>query len=324
MRIALLARPAALAAALAAALTAIPAAREAATVRTLAVTIDDLPWNHQGEGAFLDAAGRGTDSMLAALRAHKAPSVSVVNEGKLEAPTPDERAARIALLKRWVDDGHVLGNHGYSHLDANALTADAYLADVAKGDAVTRELMRQRRPYPLYFRHPYTHTGDTLEKRDAITRGLTARGYTVMPHTIENADWLFNVGYVRADEAGRARLREAYLAHTTAATAFAEAKALELFGRADVPQVLLIHTLALNADTLDAVLTMFESRGYRFITLDAALRDKAYATPDAFAGKNGPSWLFRWSRTIAPTASFREDPEVPSWVTALYQAAEGR
>ena len=34
--------------------------------RRMAVTIDDLPWNHQGEGTgFLDAAGRGTDAMLA-------------------------------------------------------------------------------------------------------------------------------------------------------------------------------------------------------------------------------------------------------------------
>ncbi len=293
--------------------------------RTMAVTIDDLPWNHQGEGAgFVDAASRGTDAMLAALRAHRAPSVSVVNEGKLEAPTPEEHAARVALLKRWVDAGHVLGNHGYSHRDANALTAAAYLADIARGDAVTRELMRPRQPYPLYFRHPYTHTGDTLEKRDAITRGLTARGYTVMPHTIENADWLFNVAYVRADAAGRARLREAYLAHTAAAAAFAEAKARELFGRDDVPQTLLIHTLALNADALDALLTMFEGRGYRFITLEQGMRDKAYATPDVFVGRNGPSWLFRWSRSLAPASSFRDDPEVPAWVTSLYQAAQDR
>ena len=111
------------------------------------------------------------------------------------------RRARRAV-KQWVDAGHVLGNHGYSHRDANALTADAYLADVARGDAVTRELMRPHRPYTLFFRHPYTHTGDTLEKRDAITRGLAARGYTVMPHTIENADWLFNVAYVTGRRCG--------------------------------------------------------------------------------------------------------------------------
>jgi peptidoglycan/xylan/chitin deacetylase (PgdA/CDA1 family) len=317
---------AAIALVVAAALTAAAGARQPARpARTMAITIDDLPWNHQGEGAgFLDAARRGTDAMLAALRAHQAPSVSVVNEDKLQAPTPDEHAARVALLKRWVEAGHVLGNHGYSHRDANALTADAYLADIAKGDAITRELMRDRRPYTLYFRHPYTHTGDTLEKRDAITRGLTARGYTVMPHTIENADWLFNVAYVRADAAGRARLLEAYLAHTAAVTGFAEAKAVELFGREHVPQTLLIHTLAINADALEPLLTMFEGRGYRFITLDEAMRDTAYATPDVFVGRNGPSWLFRWSRTIAPASSFREDPEVPAWVMALYQAARER
>ena len=294
------------------------------STRAIAVTIDDLPWNHQGEGtSFIDAARRGTDAMLAALRAHRVPTVSVVNEGKLEASTAEERVARIALLEQWVEAGHILGNHGYSHRDANALTAEAYLADIAKGDTVTRELMRRRQPYVLYFRHPYTHTGDTIEKRDAITRGLTARGYTVMPHTIENSDWLFNVPYVKADAAGRAKLLEAYLAQTAAATAFAETKAAELFGRDDVPQTLLIHTLALNADALDRLLGMFESRGYRFITLDEAMRDKAYATPDVYAGKTGPSWLFRWSRTIAPASNFRDDPEVPSWVLALYQAAQG-
>jgi peptidoglycan/xylan/chitin deacetylase (PgdA/CDA1 family) len=319
-------RPALLVLYVALAMATFPAAQQPATPRrTVAVTIDDLPWNHQDEGqGFVEAARRGTDAMLAALRAHRVPTVSVVNENKLEAPTADERAARVALLTQWVDAGHVLGNHGYSHRDANALTAEAYLADIAKGDAITRELMRGRQPYTLYFRHPYTHTGDTLEKRDAITRGLAARGYTVMPHTIENSDWLFNVPYVKADAAGRAKLRETYLAHTAAATAFAEGKAAELFGRDDVPQTLLIHALALNADALDALLTMFEGRGYRFITLDEALRDKAYATPDVYVGKTGPSWLFRWSRTLAPTSRFRDDPDVPAWVMALHEAAQRR
>src|SRR5688572_7611117 len=97
-------------------LVTIPTARQpAAKTRTIAVTIDDLPWNHQGDGpGFLDAARRGTDAMLAALQAHRVPTVSVVNEDKLAAPAPHERAARVALLKQWVDAGHVLGNHGYS------------------------------------------------------------------------------------------------------------------------------------------------------------------------------------------------------------------
>lgn len=300
-----------------------PAAQPAApSVRTMAVTIDDLPFVPRGRGEYLPAAQRGTAAILSTLRKHGVPAVGFVNEDKLEAPTADERAARVALLEQWVAAGHVLGNHTYSHPDANRLTAEAYLDEVDKGEVVTKRLMQARRPYPLYFRHPATHTGDTAEKKAEIARGLAARGYTITPHTIENSDYLYDVAYARADAATRAKLAESYLAHTDAATAFAEQKARELFGRDDVPQTLLIHTMAINVDHLDALLGRLVARGYRFITLEAAMRDRAYATPDVFVGRHGPSWLFRWSRTLAPASNFSADPEVPAWVMALFQAAQ--
>jgi peptidoglycan/xylan/chitin deacetylase (PgdA/CDA1 family) len=79
-----------------------------------------------------------------------------------------ENGARTALLTRWVAAGHTLGNHTYSHPDANALSADAYQQDIARGDHVTRELMAGRGPYTQYFRHPFTHTGDTADKKASI------------------------------------------------------------------------------------------------------------------------------------------------------------
>jgi peptidoglycan/xylan/chitin deacetylase (PgdA/CDA1 family) len=291
------------------------AARQASSpVRTMAVTIDDLPWVQRAADDPLAAAQRGTDAILAALKKHGAPAVGFVNEQQLEVPTAAEREARTALLKRWVDAGHVLGNHTFSHPDANRLTVEAYLADIDKGEAVTKRLMHARRPYPLYFRHPFTHTGDTAEKKAGIAQGLASRGYRIAPHTIENADYLFDVLYVTADAAQKAKLAEAYLAHSHAATVFAEDKARELFGRDDVPQTLLIHTRAINADHLDALLARLVARGYRFITLDEAMRHPAYATPDVYVGRTGPTWLFRWSRTVAPASNFQADPEVPAWV----------
>ena len=292
----------------------------AATRRTMAVTIDDLPFVHRGD-TYLPAAQRGTDAILAALKKHHAPAVGFVNEVQLDGGGPGERAARTALLQRWVDAGHVLGNHTFSHPDANGLTVDAYLAEIDKGEPVTKRLMQPRRPYTLYFRHPMTHTGDTAAKKAGIAQGLASRGYTIAPHTIENSDYLFDAAYEVAAPDARARLAEAYLAHTLAATAFAEAKAQELFGRDDVPQTLLIHTRTINAEHLDALLARLVARGYRFITLDEAMRDRAYATPDAYVGRNGPSWLFRWSRTIAPASDFRADPDMPEWAfTAAKQA----
>lgn len=290
--------------------------------RTMAVTIDDLPFVHRGD-SYLPGARRGTDAILAALKKHHAPAVGFVNEVQLDGGGLDERAARTALLQQWVDAGHVLGNHTFSHPDANGLSVEAYLAEVDKGEVVTKRLMQPRRPYTLFFRHPMTHTGDTAEKKAGIAQGLTSRGYTIAPHTIENSDYLFDAAYEVAAPEARARLAEAYLTFTLAATAFAEGKARELFGRDDVPQTLLIHTRTINADHLDALLARLAARGYRFITLDEAMRDRAYATPDVYVGKPGPSWLFRWSRTIAPASDFRADPEIPAWVFADAKKALG-
>jgi len=44
----------------------------------------------------------------------------------------------------------------------------------------------------------------------------------------------------------------------------------------------------LNADSLGDVIERLEKRGYQFISLDEALRDAAYLTPDEFVGPMGP------------------------------------
>jgi len=293
----------------------------AAAPRTMAVTVDDLP--------FVDPAGRhdladadaATTAIIGALGAASAPAVGFVNEDKLDAP--GGRAARIELLRRWVAGGHLLGNHTWSHPDLNRLTAAAFLADVDRGARVWPTL--QADAAPRFFRHPMTHTGDIAEKRNAVLAGLAARGYAVAPHTIENADYAFNVGFARArrqrDAALQARIVDAYLAHTAAVTAFAERKAAEIFGRDDVPQTLLIHANALQAEALPALLTAMTARGYRFVPLAAAMGDPAYQSPDTLVTRFGPSWLFRWARSLGRPTSFSGDPEPPAWITDL--AAQG-
>src|SRR5204863_5540678 len=134
------------------------------------------------------------------------------------------------------------GNHTYTHPDFNRLTVEQFQEEIAKGDVITRKLMEARKPYQLYFRHPMTHTGDTKEKKEAIEKFLTERGYKVTPHTIENSDFIYTVPYSRAlqhkDEAQLKRLRDAYLDYTIAATEFAERISPQIFKR-EVAQLLL-------------------------------------------------------------------------------------
>ena len=286
--------------------------------RTMAVTFDDLPYVNFGNGVYIKNARAATAKILSTLKKHKVPAVGFVNEDKLE----HSREERIALLRQWVESGMILGNHTYSHPDFNSLTVEQFEEEITKGEVVTKQLMRARQPYQLYFRHPMTHTGDTNEKKDAIEKFLETRGYKVTPHTIENSDFIFNVPYAEAlenDEALAKRLRDEYLAYTIAATEFAEKISPEVFGH-EIPQLLLLHANAITADCLDEMLKKLEARGYTFVTLDAVMADPAYQTKVTYVTKFGPTWLFRWMKSKGMDVDFGADADPPKWVMDLYNA----
>jgi len=302
---------------------AVALGQEQVRARTMSVTFDDLPFVTVDQPYF-PAAKRTTTALLDVLGRHHAPALGFVNEGQLEAGG-QRRPEREALLQQWIDAGMALGNHTYSHPDLNALTVEAFEQQIINGEPTVKRLMAaraSRASSPLFFRHPMTHTGDTKEKKDAVDAFLAARGYRIAPHTVENSDFIFNTVYVRAQAAGdRAlvkRVSDAYVDLTMAATTFAESASQTLFGRS-IPQTLLLHSNTLNAELLDAVLTRFEARGYRFITLEDAMSDAAYATPDTTVTASGPTWLWRWATTRKVRLDAKEDPEVPAWVMAAYR-----
>jgi len=105
--------------------------------RTIAVTFDDLPFIAMGEGDYLTRARAATAKILKTLNKHKVPAVAFVNEHMLEHAT--EREARIALLRDWVKNGMILGNHTYSHPDFNNLTVEQFQEEITKGEVVSRD-----------------------------------------------------------------------------------------------------------------------------------------------------------------------------------------
>jgi peptidoglycan/xylan/chitin deacetylase (PgdA/CDA1 family) len=300
------------------ALTAVLANQQPAPGRLIALTFDDLPYVAI-DSAYLPGARRATQSLLDILAKHRAPAIGFVNERQLEG---GDRDARIALLRQWLDRGMMLGNHTYSHPDFNSVSIEQFQDEILKGEVETRRLLAGRPPGRLFFRHPMTHTGNTKEKKEAIEKFLSDRGYTIAPHTVENSDFIFNQVYARAraksDRALAMKVREAYLEFTFAATAFAESISPKIFGR-EIAQTLLLHANDLNADCLDELLTRYERRGYRFVTLEQAMADPAYRTPDTLVTAYGPTWLWRWTRSLGMNASFAGDPEVPAWVMELYK-----
>ncbi|HEX8211574.1 MAG TPA: polysaccharide deacetylase family protein [Longimicrobium sp.] len=283
------------------------ASGSSAQARSVAVTFDDLP----------ASAADITPRLLASIRGQGVPATGFVNEANLRA---DPRA-RTAQLRMWVDAGFELGNHTYSHPSAHRTPLPRYLDEIARGDSVTRLLMAVRGARPRFFRHPSLHTGRTLAYRDEVHRFLARRGYRVAPVTFDNQEWVFAIVYARAasrgDSAEMRRIADGYLRHMAESFDHFEALSRTLFGR-EIPQVLLLHANRLNADHFDSVAAILRRRGYRFVRLEDALRDPAYASRDTYTGPMGLSWLERWAATRGMT--LRQAPRQPAWVDSLHRA----
>jgi peptidoglycan-N-acetylglucosamine deacetylase len=260
--------------------------------REIAITIDDLPLN--GPSFEVKRLDEMTRKLLYAIKKHKAPTVGFVNESQLYVT--GETDARIAILKTWVDAGVELGNHTFSHMGFENASLAAYQDDFIRGETLCRMLMKQKGQTIRYFRHPFLQMGKTLELEQAFEKFIAERGYQIAPVTIDSKDWMFLAAYASAKKQGDAKMlatvSEEYLKFVGLAFEYVEKTAGELFGQ-DIKHILLLHSNELNADNLDALLSLLKNRGYQFITLEQALTDPVYKYPEKY--RSNSDWLSLWA-----------------------------
>ncbi len=127
--------------------------------------------------------------------------------------------------------------------------------------------------------------------------------------TFDNSDYMFAKAYLRPEL--RDRVIRDYIPYLESVVAFFETRSVEVVGR-EFPQIMLLHASELNARTMPEILAMFRRRGYRFISLNDALRDDAYRLPENYVGTGGFSWIHRWSK--AKGMPNKGEPDEPEWV----------
>ena len=284
------------------------------SVREVAVTFDDLP----GTPNSVQVAEINS-KLLGTITKHKIPAIGFVNESRLyeRGKLSNER---VALLQKWIDAGLELGNHTYSHIQIDRAPIERYKTDVINGETVTKRLLQAKGMTLRYFRHPQLRTGPTPEYEKELNHFLAGRGYTVAPVTIDNQEWVYDNAYVMAlarnDQKNVARIAQEYLKYMEQCFIFFEGLSQELLGY-EVKQTLLVHANQLNADHFDALVEMMKRRGYRFITLEDALKDPAYSLPAASSAR-GDSWIHRWM--VAKGMKMRPEPREPEWLTRLIES----
>ena len=291
--------------------------------KQICITVDDLPTVSR---IYQTTSGQDslTKRLLTQLTQHKVPAIGFVigqkisNKGKLDQ-------TQAGLLAQWVSAGMELGNHTYAHKGYNSISAAEYEQDVREGDLRLRPLL-QRYGQPLrYFRHPYLQRGNTVTKRDSLVRYLADYAYKEAPVSIDNADYLFSAAYevalLRKDTTLAASIGQHYVDYMLACVHYYESQADSLFKR-PIAHILLTHANTINSVYLGKILSSLEVDGYRFISLEQALRDSAYHSQDTYVSSGGISWIHRWAITQGKRGNFfRGEPEVPPAIVSL---AEGK
>jgi len=286
-----------------------------ANATQVALSFDDLP------GLTLhdqDTVDRFNHDLLAGLERHHIPATGFVNEGKIDEL---DRQRQIAILGQWLRAGMDLGNHTYSHESLDTLDAGQFVADISRGEGVIRGLMAQHGKRLHWFRYPNLETGKDAATKAWVANWLVAHRYRSAPVTIDADDWEFAEPYEDAllghDTARAARIRAEYLAHTAKTIDWSRRAARTLFGR-DIAYVMLLHDSRLNADCIDGLAALFGLRHMHFVSLDHAMRDPAYRTPDPYVGPDGIEWLERWSQALGRTLPWDDFSEVPVDIREAY------
>lgn len=226
--------------------------------RLLAVTVDDLP----AVGPRSRSAAENLRMIAAALNEAKVKAVGFVvgDRGGFEA------------LKAWVEAGHDLGNHTWSHPGYSKTPIPTYLAEVKKTDRVMLEKvgvdLRKG-----FFRYPFLDHGNSEAKVAAMEHHLQSVGARLAHVSLDTVDYRFAVEY--ANPTKRDQVKTAFLEHLRECAGHFEKLSMRLFGR-KIPLILLLHANELNADCMPAVLAGFKELGYRFVTLEEAVADEAY------------------------------------------------
>jgi peptidoglycan/xylan/chitin deacetylase (PgdA/CDA1 family) len=289
------------------------------SVKSISITFDDLPLNiaHYVSTEEMKSI---VERLISKIRAEGMPVVGFVNENKLEVDgTLDVQ--RLNILRTWLDSGIELGNHTYSHKSANGVPVSEFEQDIILGEKNIRGIMAERGMKLRYFRHPFLMTGRSMAVNNEITKFLVDHGYTVAPVTIDNSEWIFSAAYDQAKKNGDTSLMmivgQEYMKYMKAKLQYYERQSEKLFGR-QINQILLIHSNRLNSEYFTILCTMMKDLGYKFTTLEEALKDTAYSSPNTFTGRGGISWLDRWAITQGKTKEFfADEPRTPRSIMRL-------
>lgn len=193
------------------------------------------------------------------------------------------------VVKTWIDKGHLIANHTWSHPHASDMRSSDFLADVEYNQAYLDGVEGTSK----YFRFPYLDDGPNRERQMELFAGLSEMDLRNAPVTIDSVDW-YTTSRLEAAlkenvETELEAYREYYVEMCVALSNHWDRIALDL-GFVSLPHLTLMHHNILNGYFLNDVLLALQSDGWQFIDAAKALEFQPYH-PIPHEPTRGRNWL---------------------------------
>ncbi len=198
------------------------------------------------------------------------------------------------LLGEWLNNGHAMGNMTYSNQDFNQLGIGQFIDDIKHGEKELDPMLLGFGQKNRYFRYPYLHYGNTSEKKNQLSLYLDNKKYAVVPATVVIEDYLYNMSLDKMgkepDTSEYFALMNEYINHVLDEIEASERLSIEVLNR-PCKQILKLRANRINAVFLDEMLGAIKEMGYKFISVEKALKDKAFHRPEAYFGAGTVNFL---------------------------------
>lgn len=252
--------------------------------KEMCITFDELPAAESFSEVDRTAI---TYLILQTLKKHNVKAVGFVVGDQIEGS--------FDILGDWLNNGHILGNMTYSNQDLHELGIEQFIADIRAGEEALKTMLEGFGQRQQYFRYPFLHYGTDAETKKQVNLYLDAHDYIVVPASVVIEDYLYNLTLEKMgkqpDSSQFDELLNEYVNHVLDEIELMETAAKQILGRS-CRHILRLKANRLNAVYLDEMLTAIEDMGYTFITLDRALDDELYQTPEAYFGSRGVSYIY--------------------------------
>lgn len=242
----------------------------------IALTFDDAP---RGDGNYFSGKER-TGRLIEKLKKFNVQAAFFCTTNGFH----EEGKERI---NKYSGAGHIIANHSHLHRSLNRVAVEDYIEDMQLADSQIKDFQNYKR----WFRFPYLHEGNTVEKRDAVRKFFKENDYINGYVTVDNYDWymesIFQKSLKEKKEIDIDKFKAAYVDLLFDAVLFYDNIAKEALGRSP-KHVLLLHENDIAALFIDSLIEKLQSEGWKIISPGEAYTDEiALHEPDVLLNNQG-------------------------------------